>query len=178
MPAMDSALQERVRAIRMLVLDVDGVLTDGKLYFDNQGNELKRFHVRDGFGLKLLQKCGIMVAIITAKTSASVTRRMQQLGIRHVYQGRENKLETFMHLLNETGLDAQQVCYAGDDWVDLPILMRAGLAIAVANAEGPVKEKAHWVTRQRGGEGAVREICHLILTAQGKDQTLLEEFLA
>ncbi len=177
MPGIDPALQERAAAIRLLVLDVDGVLTDGKLLFDSGGNELKTFNTRDGFGMKALQQSGIDVGIITARTSTAVTRRMQQLGIEHVYQGCENKLDAFLQILAVTGLDARQVCYAGDDWIDLPILVRAGLAVAVADAEARVKENAHWVTQQRGGEGAVREICNLILTAQDKDHVILEEIL-
>lgn len=177
MPAIDPALLERAAAIRLLLLDVDGVLTDGKLYFDPDGNELKAFNTRDGFGMKMLQRSGVEVGVITARSSPAVAHRMQQLGIRHVFQGCENKLEAFIQLLAATGLGAEQVCYAGDDWIDLPILMRAGLAVAVANAEIRVKEHAHWVTGQRGGDGAVREICNLILTAQGRERALLDEIM-
>jgi 3-deoxy-D-manno-octulosonate 8-phosphate phosphatase (KDO 8-P phosphatase) len=175
---MDVELQKRAANICMLVLDVDGVLTDGKLYFDHLGNELKAFNTRDGMGMKALQKCGIEVAVITGRKSEAVTQRMAQLDIQHVYQGREDKLNAFLHLLEITGLDAQQVCFVGDDWIDLPILLRAGLAISVADAEDRVKEKAHWITKRNGGDGAVREICNLILAAQGKDQTILDEILA
>jgi len=177
MPAIDPALLERAATIRLLVLDVDGVLTDGTIHFGPDGEESKAFNTRDGFGMKALQRSGIGVAVITARTSAAVTHRMRQLGVEHVFQGCENKLEAFMRLLAATGLDAEQVCYAGDDWIDLPVLMRAGLAVAVANAESRVKESAHWVTRQRGGDGAVREICNLILTAQGHDRSILDEIL-
>jgi 3-deoxy-D-manno-octulosonate 8-phosphate phosphatase (KDO 8-P phosphatase) len=175
---MDIELQKRAANIGMLVLDVDGVLTDGKLYFDHLGNELKAFNTRDGMGMKALQKCGIEVAVITGRKSEAVTQRMAQLDIQHVYQGREDKLNAFLHLLEITGLDAQQVCFVGDDWIDLPIFLRAGLAISVADAEDRVKEKAHWITKRKGGDGAVREICNLILAAQGKDQTILDEILA
>lgn len=178
MTVMDAALRERARAIRMLVLDVDGVLTDGKLYFDHQGNELKAFNSRDGLGMKALQKCGIEVAVITGRKSAAVTRRMAQLDIQHVYQGREDKLNAFLHLLEITGLDAQQVCFAGDDWIDLPVLLRVGLAVSVADAEDRVKDQAHWITRRNGGDGAVREICNLILAAQEKEQIIVDEILA
>lgn len=178
MTVMDAALRERARAIRMLVLDVDGVLTDGKLYFDHQGNELKAFNSRDGMGMKALQKCGIEVAVITGRKSAAVARRMAQLDIQHVYQGREDKLNAFLHLLEITGLDAQQVCFAGDDWIDLPVLLRVGLAVSVADAEDRVKDQAHWITRRNGGDGAVREICNLILTAQEKEQIIVDEILA
>jgi 3-deoxy-D-manno-octulosonate 8-phosphate phosphatase (KDO 8-P phosphatase) len=178
MAVMDAALRERAANIRMLVLDVDGVLTDGKLYFDHAGNEMKAFNTRDGLGMKALQRCGIEVAVITGRKSEAVAHRMAQLDVRHVYQGREDKLNAFLHLLKITGLDAQQVCFAGDDWIDLPVLSRAGLAVSVADAEDRVKEQSHWITQRNGGDGAVREICNLILAAQGKDQDILDEILA
>jgi 3-deoxy-D-manno-octulosonate 8-phosphate phosphatase (KDO 8-P phosphatase) len=175
---MDATLLERAANIRMLVLDVDGVLTDGKLYFDHAGNEMKAFNTRDGLGMKALQRCGIEVAVITGRKSAAVAHRMAQLDIQHVYQGREDKLNAFLHLLEITGLDAQQVCFAGDDWIDLPVLLRAGLAVSVADAEDRVKEQVHWITNRNGGDGAVREICNLILAAQNKEQIILDEILA
>ncbi len=178
MTTMDAALQERAAKIRMLVLDVDGVLTDGKLYFDHQGNETKAFNTRDGLGMKALQRSGIEVAVITGRKSEAVAQRMAQLDIQHVYQGREDKLNAFLHLLDATGLDAQEICFAGDDWIDLPVLLRVGLAVSVADAEERVKEKVHWITRRNGGDGAVREICNLILAAQEKEQTILDEILA
>jgi 3-deoxy-D-manno-octulosonate 8-phosphate phosphatase (KDO 8-P phosphatase) len=175
---MDAALKERASNIRMLVLDVDGVLTDGKLYFDHAGNEMKAFNTRDGLGMKALQRCGIEVAVITGRKSEAVAHRMSRLGIKHVYQDREDKLNAFLHLLDATGLDAHQVCFAGDDWIDLPVLMRVGLAVSVADAEDRVRDHAHWITDRNGGDGAVREICNLILAAQGKDQFILDEILA
>lgn len=178
MTGMDAALKERASRIRMLVLDVDGVLTDGKLYFDHSGNEMKAFNTRDGMGMKALQQCGIEVAVITGRKSEAVAYRMSQLDIQHVYQGREDKLSAFLHLLKVTGLEAQQICFAGDDWIDLPVLLRAGLAVSVADAEDRVKDQAHWITSRNGGDGAVREICNLILTAQGKEQTILDKILA
>lgn len=178
MTVMDAALQERAAKIRMLVLDVDGVLTDGKLYFDHAGNEMKAFNTRDGLGMKALQRCGIEVAVITGRKSEAVTQRMTQLDVKYVYQGREDKLNAFLHLLDATGLDAQQICFAGDDWIDLPVLMRVGLAVSVADAEDRVKEQAHWITNRKGGDGAVREICNLILASQGKDLIILDEILA
>jgi len=178
MDRMDAALRERASKIRMLILDVDGVLTDGKLYFDHAGNEMKAFNTRDGMGMKALQKVGIEVAVITGRKSEAVTQRMAQLGIKHVYQGREDKLDAFLDLLKITGLDAQQTCFAGDDWIDLPVLLRTGLAVSVADAEDRVKQQAHWITRRNGGDGAVREICNLILAAQEKDRIILDEILA
>ena len=178
MENMDAALIERAALIRLLILDVDGILTDGKLYFEHAGNELKAFNTRDGMGMKALQRSGIEVAVITGRKSAAVAHRMTQLGIRHVYQGREDKLNAFLNLLELTGLDARQVCFAGDDWIDLPVLSRAGLAVAVADAEERVKQQVHWITNRKGGDAAVREICNLLLTAQEKEQTILDEFLA
>ena len=178
MTMMDAALRERASKIRMLVLDVDGVLTDGKLFFDHAGNEMKAFHTRDGLGMKALQRSGIEVAVITGRKSEAVAHRMAQLGIEHVYQGREDKLNAFLHLLNATGLDPHQVCFAGDDWIDLPVLLRAGLAVSVADAEERVRESAHYITSRNGGDGAVREICNMILSAQGKDKDILDQILA
>lgn len=178
MRTIEPALQQRAAAIRMLVLDVDGVLTDGSLYFDNAGNEMKAFNTRDGLGIKLLQKSGIEIAVITGRKSAIVTQRMAELGIQHVYQGREHKLNSFTHLLEVTGLETEQVCYAGDDWIDLPVLVRVGLAVTVADADEYVKDHVHWITKRKGGHGAVREICNLILAAQGNDQVILDEILA
>ena len=175
---MDPTLRERASGIRILLLDVDGVLTDGKLYFDHNGNEIKAFDTRDGLGIKSLQRSGIEVAVITGRKSNAVTQRMNQLSIAHVYQGREDKLSAFMDLLDKTGLEAGQVCYAGDDWIDIPVLLRVGLAVSVADADSLVKEHAHWITERKGGDAAVREICNLILKAQGKDKTIMDEILA
>ena len=176
--AHDAELRKRAAAIRLLVLDVDGVLTDGRLYFDNNGLETKAFNTRDGFGMKALQRSGIEVAIITGRKSEIVTQRMQHLNIEHVYQGRDDKLNAFHQLLDITGFTANEVCYAGDDWLDLPVLVRAGLAVTVADADEYVKQHAHWITQRKGGEGAVREICNLLLSAQGKDRAILDGFLA
>lgn len=178
MSGMDTVLKERALKIRMLVLDVDGVLTDGKLYFDHAGNETKAFNTRDGLGIKALQRCGIEVAVITGRKSSAVTQRMAQLAVKHVYQGREDKLSAFMNLLEITGFEAEEVCFAGDDWIDIPVLMRVGLAVAVDDAESQVKDYAHFITERKGGDGAVREVCNLILAAQGKDQIILDEILA
>ena len=161
----------------MLVLDVDGVLTDGSLYFDNEGNEMKAFSTRDGLGLRLLQSQGIELALITGRKSEIVARRAEQLGISHVYQGRNDKLQAFRELLNKTGIGEQSVCYAGDDWIDLPVLERVGLAVTVADADQVVRGRVHWITSRGGGKGAVREICNLILVAKDLDQKVLDEIL-
>ena len=173
----DPLLLEKASRIRLLALDVDGVLTDGKLYFDNSGNEMKTFCTRDGLGMKALQQFGIRLAIITGRTSGVVTRRAEELGVNFVYQGQSDKLETFHLMLRESGVEAAEICYAGDDWVDIPLLDRVGLAVTVADADSLVKTRAHWVTSRGGGQGAVREICDLILHAQGHDQALLESIL-
>ena len=171
-------LLERASGIRLMALDVDGVMTDGKIYFDSAGNELKAFNTRDGLGMKALQRCGIRLAIITGRNSPMVAQRAAQLDIDFVFQGRTDKLEAYMQLLDKSGLEEHQICYAGDDWIDLPILQRCGLAITVPSADPEVKDRVHWVTTRAGGEGAVREMCDLILTAQGHHQRLLQEILA
>jgi len=174
----DPLLLERAARVRLLALDVDGVLTDGKLYFDNSGNEIKTFSTRDGFGLKALQRYGISLAFITGRRSDIVSERARQLGVKHVYQGQDNKMEAFRDLLAKTGCAESEICYAGDDLIDLPILLRAGLSVTVSDAVPQVKQRVHWVTGNPGGGGAVREICDLILQARGLDQQLLEEYLA
>lgn len=171
----DPELLEKAARVRLLVLDVDGVLTDGNLYFDNNGNEMKAFSTRDGFGIRCLQRHGIELALITGRKSKIVDNRAQQLGIRHVYQGRNDKLKAFGELLEATGFDAHDVCYAGDDWVDLPVLERVGFAVTVADADEVVIRRVHWVTSRRGGQGAVREICDLIMAATGADKVMLDE---
>jgi len=173
----DSLLVERASRIRLLVLDVDGVLTDGLLYFDNQGNETKAFCTRDGLGMKAVQSQGIELALITGRQSEIVARRASQLGITHIYQGRNDKLNAFNELLSETGMNEQQVCFAGDDWIDIPVLDRVGLSVTVADADPLVKSRVHWITTRDGGRGAVREICDLILAARGLDQRVLDGIL-
>jgi 3-deoxy-D-manno-octulosonate 8-phosphate phosphatase (KDO 8-P phosphatase) len=173
----DPMLLERASRIRLLILDVDGVLTDGRLYFDNQGNEMKAFNTRDGLGIRALQTTGAILALITGRQSEIVSRRAANLGIEHVYQGSNDKLEAYNELLAITGFDERQVCYAGDDWIDIPVLDRVGLAVTVADADEVVKNRVHWITPRPGGCGAVRDICDLILVAQGADQRVLDGIL-
>lgn len=173
----DPLLLERAAKIRLLALDVDGILTDGRLYFDNTGNEMKAFSTRDGLGMRLLADQGIDLALITARSSEIVKTRAANLGITRIYQGSAHKLDAFHDLLSATGLDAEQVCYAGDDWLDLPILDRAGLSVTVADGDPVVKQRVHWVTTRPGGHGAVREICDLILAAQELDGKALDGIL-
>ena len=177
MTSIDPMLLERASRIKLLALDVDGVLSDGKIYFDSSGNELKSFYTRDGLGMRALLRYGIRLAIITGRESSIVTQRAAQLGIEFVYQGSVEKLTAYMDLLEKSGVEEEQVCYAGDDWIDLPVLQRVGLAVTVPGADHEVKNRVHMVTRSEGGSGAVREICDLIMTAQGHDQTLLQEIL-
>ena len=160
--------KKRIENIRLLLLDVDGVMTDGGITYDNNGVETKRFHVRDGHGLKLLQRAGIEVGIITGRESAIVEKRAAELGITRVFQGAKNKLEPYEQILAQSGYADHQVAYVGDDLVDLPILRRVGFAIAVADAVAELRPWVDYITSTPGGSGAVREVCDLILKQRGK----------
>jgi len=168
---------EKAEKIKLLVLDVDGVLTDGRLLFDFFGNEYKSFHARDGHGIKLIQRTGIDIAIISGRKSKSVALRMRMLGIEYVYQGHENKRQAFEELLQKTGHTPDQTAYVGDDLLDLPLMTRVGLAVAVNDAHPEVRKRAHWCTTLPGGHGAVREVCDLIMQAQGTYQAIVESYL-
>lgn len=176
MATYSSDVLARAAKIRLLICDVDGVLTDGRLYFTADGQELKSFHARDGHGLKLLQRTGVQAAVISGRSSPAVALRMSSLGIEHVFQGRENKLEPFQELLARLDLKAEQAAFIGDDVLDLPLLRRVGLAVAVADAHFTLRETVHWVTAQPGGLGAVREVCDLIMLAQGRLQGIIESY--
>ena len=178
MAGHDALLLERAARVRLLVLDVDGVLTDGRLYFDSQGNEMKAFYTQDGLGLKAVQGAGITLALISGRASRMVTDRASALGIEHVYQGRKEKLGAYLDLLAKTGCSDEQTCFIGDDWIDLPLLARAGLAVTVPEAVPAVLARAHWVTTRSGGLGAVRELCELLLDAQGHSEAVLQGYLA
>ncbi|MEM1412674.1 MAG: HAD hydrolase family protein [Pseudomonadota bacterium] len=167
MTRYDPLLLERAAKVRLLALDVDGVLTDGQLYFDNQGNETKAFYTRDGLGLKAVQRAGIELAVITGRASRIVADRAAGLGIEHVYQGADDKLTAYHDLLARTGRSDEETCYAGDDWIDLPVLRRVGLAVTVPAAGDDIRRHCHWVTEREGGLGAVRELCELLLEAHG-----------
>ncbi len=170
-------LLERAKKIKCLICDVDGVLTDGLLHIDNNGNELKSFHVQDGMGLKLLMTTGIEVAVITTARNAVVDYRMQQLGIKYYYKGQVDKRDAYQQLKKTLGLMDEQFAYIGDDLPDLPLIQQAGLGVAVGNAVSQVKEFADWQTQQTGGRGAVRELCELILNAQNKTDLALQGYL-
>jgi len=171
-------LSQKAKNIKLAIFDVDGVFTNGKLYYNEQGEQTKAFSVQDGLGIKLLQRSGVTVAIITAKVSPIIETRMNQLGIEHIYQGYEKKLPAYNELLNKLKLSNEQVSYAGDDLPDLPLIQRAGLGIAVANAVTIVQEHADFITQQTGGRGAIREICELIMLSQGTLDAILKSYYA
>jgi 3-deoxy-D-manno-octulosonate 8-phosphate phosphatase (KDO 8-P phosphatase) len=158
----------RAKQIRFLLLDVDGVLTNGMIYLDSDGRELKSFHIHDGHGLYLLQRIGIQVGWISGRASPMVDFRAKELGITEVHQGVHEKLQVYLALLKKYKLEDRQMAYMGDDLIDIPILERAGLAIAVPNAVKAVKTKAHLITRHPGGEGAVREITDFLITSHNR----------
>ena len=163
---MNEDLLERMRRLRMMVFDVDGVLTDGTLFFGETGAEMKAFNVRDGHGLKMLRESGVGVAILSARRSRAVDLRAAELGIELVEQGASDKRAAFERILSRGGLSAAAAGYMGDDLVDLPVLTRCGFAASVPEAPDAVRERVHHVTRAPGGRGAVREICELIMRAQ------------
>ncbi len=160
-------LRSRARRIKMLLLDVDGVLTDGRIILDNKGNELKAFHVRDGHGIKLAQRSGIVVGIITGRKSDVVNVRARELAIEEVHQGVKNKIDVYESLLSKYALSDDQVAYIGDDIVDREIMRRVGFAACVADADPSVMPEAHLTTSACGGRGAVREVINVILRCQG-----------
>jgi len=157
---------ERARQVRLVIFDVDGVLTDGSLFLGDDGQEYKAFHSRDGHGMKMLQHTGVTLAIITGRTSEVVRIRMEHLGITHVYQGQDDKLQAYESLKNILRLSDERIAYVGDDVVDLPIMRRVGLAVTVADAHPLARNHSHWQTRSPGGRGAAREVCELIMEAQ------------
>jgi 3-deoxy-D-manno-octulosonate 8-phosphate phosphatase (KDO 8-P phosphatase) len=163
----------RARETRLLLLDVDGVLTDGCLLYGPDGAESKSFHTQDGFGLRLLREAGIDTGIITARTSEVVTRRAEELRMRHIYLAAANKSDAFREIVAVSGLKPFQIAYMGDDWLDLPVLQQVGLAIAPGNAVAAVREMVHFITPEAGGHGAVRAACELIL----EGRALLDEML-
>lgn len=164
------------QGVRIAFFDVDGVLTDGGLYLSDQGEALKRFHILDGLGLKLLQRGGITPAVITGRDSKPLRGRLQALGIAHVHYGTEDKRPAAEKILQELGLQWSQAAAIGDDWPDLPLLRRCAFAAAPANGHAEVKAAAHYVTRAAGGHGAAREFCDLLLHASGRYGELLEGY--
>ncbi|PKN21033.1 MAG: phenylphosphate carboxylase subunit delta [Deltaproteobacteria bacterium HGW-Deltaproteobacteria-6] len=160
-------MQEKLKKIKMLVLDVDGVMTDGRIIMDSDGREMKNFNVRDGHGLVMIQRHGIQVAILTGRTSTVVEHRARDLKITEVYQGALNKKEVFDRILQKNNLTAEAIAYMGDDIVDIPVLKMVGFSVAVADAVDLVKKTVDYITVNSGGQGAVREICEMLLMSQG-----------
>jgi 3-deoxy-D-manno-octulosonate 8-phosphate phosphatase (KDO 8-P phosphatase) len=158
---------EKATRIRLLIFDVDGVLTDGSLFVGDDGQEYKAFNSRDGHGIKMLKSHGVEIAIITGRTSKVVEHRMENLGITRVYQGKLHKLPAFEELLAEAGIAAEETAYVGDDVVDLPVMRRVGLAIAVQDAHPLVRQHSHWQTPSTGGRGAARDVCEMLMEARG-----------
>jgi len=163
---LDGALK-RARDLKLMIFDVDGIMTDGTLYYSARGEELKAFNVHDGHGIKMLKQCGVEVGLITARRSRAVELRAANLGITHLYQGVEDKRGAYTALLGQLGLAAEQSGYMGDDLLDLPLITRCGFAATVAAAPEAVRKRSHYVARSGGGHGAVREVCEFILRAQG-----------
>ena len=170
-------LLKKAKLITLLVLDVDGVLTDGKLYFSNNGDEFKAFNTLDGQGIKMLQNSGVEVAIITGRQSKLVKQRADNLGIRHLMQSREDKLAALDELRTILNLDYPQIAFLGDDLPDLPAIRKAGLGMTVSNGHRLVVEHAQWQTSAKGGNGAVREACEFIMQAQSTLQAAWERYL-
>ncbi len=166
----------KAKEIRLLLLDVDGVLTNGSLLYTGHAEESKAFNTQDGFGIRLLREAGIDTGIITARTSEVVARRAAELKMRYIYQGMVSKNEAFQEISNNSGLRPFQIAYMGDDWLDLVLLQQVGLAIAPANGVAEVKDIAHFVTARSGGEGAVRDACDLLLLAQNLVAGLLQKY--
>jgi len=172
----EKELQGIAKDVKLLILDVDGVLTDGSIILDNEGNEFKIFNVRDGHGIKMLAKAGIRVALITGRHSKVVERRARELGITEVYQRCHIKTVAFDHIIGKYGLTEKEVAYMGDDIVDIPIFKRVGIPIAVNDAADEARDHAAMVTRHCGGRGAVREVCDFLLKAKGLWESMTREY--
>jgi 3-deoxy-D-manno-octulosonate 8-phosphate phosphatase (KDO 8-P phosphatase) len=171
-------IKAKAEKIKLIIFDVDGVLTDGSLFYGDDGQEYKAFQSRDGHGMKMLQKSGVDIAFITGRTSEVVKHRAKNLGIDHVYQGQLQKLPAFKTLLEQLKISPEEVAYVGDDVVDLPVMIRVGLAITVSDGHDLAKKHAHWITQNRGGHGAAREICEFIMQSQGTWDSLIQEYIS
>jgi 3-deoxy-D-manno-octulosonate 8-phosphate phosphatase (KDO 8-P phosphatase) len=165
--SLSKEILTRAKKIKVVIFDVDGVLTDGGLTIGDDGQEYKTFNSQDGFGMKLLRQSGIQMAIITGRSSKVVTQRAESTGVMHFYQGVEDKLEAFNDLVSKMKIKPEEAAFMGDDVVDMPAMLRCGLAIAVPSAPESVKQRSHYVTIKQAGHGAVREVCELIMQAQG-----------
>ena len=174
---VDSMVLARAAKVKLVLFDVDGVLTDGRLILGDDGQEYKSFDALDGHGIKMLQRNGVAAGVISGRTSRVVEHRMKDLGVTHVHQGCLEKLPVYRKLLDTLGLHAGQTAFVGDDVVDLPIMLQTGFAVAVQNAHSLVKQHAHWITPSAGGCGAGRELCELILYAQGTYDAEMQTYL-
>ena len=175
---MSQNLLERAQAVRLLILDVDGVLTDGSLFIGDDGQQYKAFNSKDGHGLRMLMDAGIEVGILTGRQSDVVLHRCRDLGIKHIIQGRRDKLDALAGLLEAVGVSEDQCAFMGDDLVDLPVMRRVALGMAVADATLQVRQHAHWVSHHPGGRGAVREACEFLLETQGRLEAALAPYLS
>ena len=173
----DSEIRERAARIKLLVMDCDGVLTDGRIWPLENDDDHKAFHTRDGLGIGLLHRAGLMSAIVSGRTSSALEHRAKALGISFLWQGREDKREAFADTLAQAGVTNEEVAYVGDDLTDLPLMAQSGLAVAVGDAVAEVKAQADFVTQAAGGNGAVREVVELILKAQGRWDDLVKSYL-
>lgn len=176
-PHLPGPARAKAESIRLLALDVDGVMTDGTLLFSANGDELKGFNILDGLGLKQVMGAGIEVAVITGRQSPLTQKRMSDLGITHLLQGREDKKIALQEIMATLNLSASEVAYVGDDLPDLPAILFAGLGVTVPNGHWCVRARADWCTTTRGGHGAVREVCDALLSAQGKLENALAPYL-
>ncbi len=158
----------KAQKIKLLICDVDGVFSDGRIYMGDQGEELKAFHTRDGYGIKCLLAAGIEVAVITGRASSLVEKRMKSLGIKHIYQGSSNKLADFYTLLDKVNLTPDESAYIGDDLIDWPVMEKVALSVCVHDGHPLLAKRAKWITQTKGGFGAVREICDLLLEARNE----------
>ncbi len=176
--AVRAELEKRILRIRMMIFDVDGVLTDGRIIYTDAGSELKEFDAQDGHGIKLLQRAGIEVSLISGRACGAVEHRARSLGITRLYQGSKVKLEAYGQLLSETGLKEHETGFMGDDLIDIPVMRRAGFSVAVPNGASHIFPFAHYITRASGGRGAAREVCEMILQVQGLWESVTERYLA
>ena len=176
--APEGELKQRIIPLRMMIFDVDGVLTDGRVIYMDDGAEIKEFDAQDGHGIKLLQRAGIEVALISGRACRAVEHRALGLGIDRVYQGSKVKTEPYEQLLADTGLKEHETGFMGDDLIDIPVMRRAGFAVAVPNGAPHIFPYAHYITRASGGRGAAREVCEMILRVQGLWESVMEHYLA
>ena len=173
----DKALLKKLKQIRLLLLDVDGVLTDGSIIYNDDGSETKIFNAKDGLGLRLAMSAGIEVAIVTGRRSKSLRHRCDNLGIRYLFEGVGDKAKLLAEIVAQTGIGSEQSAFVGDDLPDLPLMRRVGLAIAVADAHDIIRANARWTTTAAGGRGAVREVCEALLTAKGLWDEIADQYL-